>query len=167
MIKDTWAVLSVDELTFSPELLECCKSNACGNYNKSWSCPPACGTIEEQRKKILSFKKVFVFSTIHDIEDSFDYEGMARGRELHAILTFEIKNTFGDVLIYGAGSCPVCKDKEGKDACAFPKPCRFPDQKINSLEAAGIDVAELCKTAGLKYNNGPNTVTFFSIVLLP
>ena len=167
-----WAVLPVGGLTFSQELLDCCKTNACGNYNKSWTCPPACGTMEEQREKILSFKDVYVFTTKYNLEDSFDYEGMTRGRELHTLLTLEIKKKLGDVpgiqsiSVYGAGSCPICRDKDGKETCAFPHPCPFPEEKIGSIEAAGINVTELSKAAGLTYNNGPNIVTFFSIVLL-
>ena len=33
------------------------------------------------------------------------------------------------------------------------------------VEAAGIAVGELSRTAGVKYNNGESTVTYFSMVL--
>ena len=159
------AVVPTSELVFLAELLEYCKANTCGNYNKSWTCPPACETIEEQRKKILSYKNVFVFTTMHKLEDSFDYEGMTRGRELHTLLTLEIKKRL-DVPVYGAGNCPICKTADGKNSCAFPSPCPFPERKIGSIESAGINVTELSKTAGIAYNNGQNTVTFFSMALL-
>ena len=162
-----YAQLSADALIFSPYLLESCRINACGKYNKSWTCPPACETAEEQRKKILSYKKVFVFTTKHDLEDSFDYEGMTRGRDMHTLLTIEFRNRLGDGFpVYGAGSCPVCRDKDGNDSCSFPAPCRFPDKKIGSIEAAGINVTELSRAANISYNNGPNTVTYFSMILL-
>jgi len=154
-----FATLSTGELVFSPQLLEYCKSNVCGNYNKSLTCPPVCETIEEQREKILSYENVFVFTTMHKLEDSFDYEGMTRGMKLHALLTIELKKRLG-VPVYGAGSCPSCKP------CAFPLPCPFPEKKIGSIEAAGINVTELSKSAGIAYNNGPDTVTYFSMVLM-
>jgi len=153
------AVLPADALIFSEELLEYCKANTCGNYNKSWTCPPACETIEEQRKTILSCENVLVFTTKHDLEDSFDYEGMTRGRELHTLLTLEVKKR-SNAPVYGAGNCPVC------NPCAFPSPCPFPEKKVGSIEAAGVNVTELSKAAGLAYNNGANTVTFFSMALL-
>jgi len=153
-----WAFLPSCELIFAPELLEYCKSNVCGNYNKSWTCPPACENAEEQREKIISYENVFVFTTMHKLEDSFDFEGMTRGRELHTSLTIEFKKRAASP-VYGAGSCPAC------DFCAFPSPCAFPEKKIGSIEAAGINVTELSKAAGIAYNNGPNTVTFFSISL--
>ena len=71
-----YAEIPVSSLVFSPELLKSCEANACGHYNKSWTCPPAAGTMEEQRKQILSFNKAFVFTTKHILEDSFDYERM-------------------------------------------------------------------------------------------
>ena len=152
------AILPVTALTFSPALLDSCKTNVCGNYNKSWVCPPACESVEEQKKKILSYKSFLVFTTMHTLEDSFDYDGMTKGRELHLLLTSELKKML-NTPVYGAGNCPVCK------TCAFPKPCPFPEKKISSVEAAGIDVTSLSKAAGINYNNGQNTVTFFSIAL--
>jgi len=114
--------------------------------------------LEEQKQKILLYDKLFVFTTKHDLEDSFDYEGMTKGRESHALLTMEVKKRLPQALVYGAGSCPVCED------CSFPSPCPFPEKKIGSIEAAGIHVSDLSKAAGIAYNNGPNTVTFFSII---
>ena len=152
------AILPVTALTFSPSLLDGCKTNVCGNYNKSWVCPPACESVEEQKKKILSYKSFLVFTTMHALEDSFDYAGMTKGRELHLLLTLELKKML-NTPVYGAGNCPVCK------TCAFPEPCPFPEKKIGSVEAAGIDVTSLSKAAGINYNNGQNTVTFFSIAL--
>jgi len=154
------AQIPTTALVFSPALLEYCKTNACGCYNKSWTCPPACGSINEQQKKILAYKNAFVFTTKHEIEDPLDYDGMTKGKEHHALLTAEIKKVLGNAPVYGAGQCPVCKN------CSFPEPCLFPEKQIGSIEAAGIDVTELSKTACLKYNNGENTVTFFSMVLL-
>ena len=152
------AILPVTSLVFSPALLESCKTNVCGNYNKSWVCPPACESVEEQKKKIFSHKNLLVFTTMHALEDSFDYERMTEGRKLHTLLTLELKKIL-NVPVYGAGNCPICK------TCAFPNPCAQPEKKIGSVEAAGIDVTSLSKAANINYNNGQNTVTFFSIAV--
>ena len=160
-----WALLSSGKLIFSPQLLEYCKSNVCGFYNKSWTCPPVCENMEEQREKIFSFENVFVFTTMHKLEDSFDYEGMTRGMKLHSLLTLEFKKRLSGLPVYGAGSCHVCMDSDGNASCAFPSPCPFPEKKIGSIEAAGINVTELSKAAGIAYNNGQNTVTYFSMAL--
>ncbi|MDR3145003.1 MAG: DUF2284 domain-containing protein, partial [Treponema sp.] len=137
-----WAVISTEEISFSPELLKACEANTCGNYNKSWSCPPAVGTPEEQWKKIRAFEKAFVFTTKFDLEDSFDFEGMTKAKDIHNELTIDIHRQFGKTNpVYGAGGCTVC------EKCAFPEPCRFPDRMISSVEAAGINVARLSRTA--------------------
>ena len=162
-----YAEFPVSSLVFSPELLKSCETNVCGHYNSSWTCPPAAETLEKQRETILSYKNAFVFTTKHDLEDSFDYETMTLGKDQHTLLTLEFRNRLGKAYpIYGAGSCPSCKDENRKNNCAFPEPCPFPEKKIGSIEAAGINVTELSKAAGLAYNNGPNTVTYFSMMLL-
>jgi predicted metal-binding protein len=159
----------VSALVFSPDLYLTCRTNTCGHYNKSWTCPPGAGTLEEQRKQILAYQNVMVFTTKHELEDSFDYEGMTEGRERHTRLTLCLRKCLGDGFpVYGAGSCPSCRKKNlsvsGED-CAFPAPCRRPEKKIGSIEAAGINVTELSKAASISYHNGPNTVTYFSMVL--
>ena len=155
-----YAIMPTSAVPFSPSLLDYCKKNVCGNYNKSWTCPPACENTEEQQEKILLYKNVLIFTTLHKLEDSFDCEGMTNGRKLHTLLTAGLKKRFNGAPVYGAGSCAGC------DICAFPSPCPHPEKKIGSIEAAGINVSELSKAAGIKYNNGSNTVTFFSIILL-
>ncbi|MCL2181674.1 MAG: DUF2284 domain-containing protein [Treponema sp.] len=160
-----WAILNKNAVNFSPQMLDYCKANVCGNYNKSWTCPPACESPEEQQKKITSCKEILIFTTKHDLEDSFDLEGMEKGRMLHSLLTMELKKLMENPMrqnihVFGAGNCPVC------ETCVFPKPCPFPEKKIGSIEAAGINVTELSAAAGITYNNGPDTVTFFSMILI-
>jgi predicted metal-binding protein len=116
--------------------------------------------MEEQKEKILRREDILVFTTKHKLEDSFDHEGMSRGRELHTLLAQELSKKFDNAPVLGAGACLVCA------VCAFPAPCPFPEKMIGSVEAAGIDVTEVSKTAGIAYNNGPNTVTYFSLILL-
>jgi predicted metal-binding protein len=154
------AVISTEAINFSPELLKACESNVCGNYNKSWTCPPAAGSLEEQKEKILAFAGAFVFTTKFGLEDSFDYEGMMKAKDYHNKLTGEMHELFGKTNpVFGAGSCKICR------TCAYPEPCRFPEKTFTSIEAAGINVTELSKAGGIRYNNGENTVTYFSMIL--
>ncbi|MDR0450121.1 MAG: DUF2284 domain-containing protein [Treponema sp.] len=152
-------VIETSGLVFSPELYAACRANVCGNYNKSWTCPPAVGTLEEQREKILRWTRALVFTTKFELEDSFDVEGMGEARRIHNSLTMDIRKQFSSNPVYGAGGCSVCP------ACAYPEPCRFPEQAVSAVEAAGINVTELSQTAKVKYNNGPNTITYFSMIL--
>lgn len=162
--------IPVSVLVFSPELYRTCEANTCGHYNRSWTCPPGAGTLEEQREQILAWQNATVFTTKHELEDSFDYEGMTEGRERHTRLTLCLREHLGcGFPVYGAGSCPSCRKESlpvsGDSYCAFPAPCRRPEKKIGSIEAAGINVTELSMAAGIRYNNGPGTVTYFSMLL--
>jgi predicted metal-binding protein len=154
------AVVSTAELVFSPELRAACESGICGNYGRTWTCPPAAGTVEELKARILAYKNALVFTTKHDLEDSFDVEGMQRGKELHNRLSMEVRERFGETNpVYGAGGCVNCVK------CSYPGPCKSPEKQLASLEAAGINVSALSRSAEIRYNNGPNTVTYFSMVL--
>jgi predicted metal-binding protein len=155
-----YAVVPTATITFSPELLKACESNVCGKYNQCWTCPPAIGPMEQQQQKITAFPSAFVFTTTAALEDSFDYEGMMRAKDTHDRLTAELHERFGKTNpVFGAGGCTLCKP------CAYPEPCRFPDKTYSSIEAAGINVTELSRAAGLRYHNGENTVTYFSMIL--
>jgi predicted metal-binding protein len=153
------AVIPVSALTFSDEFIKSCK--ICVNYNARWNCPPAGIPKEVLQEKIKSFKHAFVFSTKHDVEDSFDFLAMwRRALAAHRDINIEIHKKFGETNpIFGAGGCHICRK------CAYPRRCRNPDKNIPSLESAGIDVTALSKAAKLRYDNGINTVTFFSMIL--
>ena len=70
------------------------------------------------------------------------------------------KTLIPNALILSNESCNRCKK------CTYPDaPCRFPDKLYPSIEGFGFIVSELATQAGIKYNNGPNTVTFFGAVL--
>ena len=50
--------------------------------------------------------------------------------------------------------------------CTYPDaPCRFPELLHHSLEGYGWIVKELADAAGIRYHNGPNTVTYFGALL--
>jgi hypothetical protein len=71
-----------------------------------------------------------------------------------------IKPLVSNGLILSNEGCGRCK------VCTYPDaPCRFPDKLYPSIEGFGFIVSELANQAGIKYNNGPNTVTFFGAVV--
>ena len=160
-----YAVIPTAAIIFSPELIKACEANVCGKYNTCWTCPPAIGPMESLKIRILAFQSAFVFTTKSDLEDSFDYEGMMRAKDKHDLLTAEMHEKFGKTNpVFGAGGCKICGALEYK-TCAYPEPCRFPEKIYSSIEAAGINVTELSLACGLRYNNGENTITYFSMIL--
>ncbi|MEG1879726.1 MAG: DUF2284 domain-containing protein [Oscillospiraceae bacterium] len=162
---DNACIIDVDKIVFEPALIELCKMNSCGNYGKSWVCPPHVGNTEELIAKAKKYKKILVFQKIYAIEDSFDIEGMFEGnndfrRVLEMVRDFS-KTVDSDCLMLGAGGCKIC------DTCAIIEnaPCRFPERAMPSLESYSIQVSSLAKECGMNYINGQNTVTYFGAIL--
>lgn len=159
---DEFKMIKTEELIFSPEVRKSCEMNQCGCYGKTWNCPPAVGTVSSLQRKCLDFDMIMLISLVYPLDDMFDIEGMTAARKKTNELLQEIKKRAeGDnILILGVGSCDICVE------CSYPlKECRHPDKVIISLEAMGIDVVNTTRRAGIKYNNGPNTVTYFSGIL--
>lgn len=157
------AVVDVSDIIFSPNVVAACEKNYCGKYNTCWTCPPALGDLDSLKKKYEKYKKALVFTTKSLLEDSFDFEGMMTARAEHDKTQNVIVDSLGleDCTLLGAGGCTIC------EKCTYPDaPCRFPEKVITSVEANGINVVELAKTANINYYNGENTVTYFSVYFL-
>lgn len=159
-----YGVVDTACISFSEAVRKMCEANTCRQYGKTWSCPPAIGTVDECRERCRKYQKMLVFSVKCDLEDSFDYEGMTKGmddfKQICEKLNTEVKACLTDYLTLSNGGCGTC------ESCTYPvQPCRFPDKVHGSLEGHGIFVNELAKMAGINYINGPNTVTYFGAVL--
>ena len=157
-------VIPVAEIPFREEVVAACATNQCGQYGTCWTCPPGVGTFEEPKARALAFENALVFTCKYALEDCFDYDGMYAAGRLARKTLFSIADAMrADGLRFqamGCGSCDLC------EKCTYPDaPCRFPDRALTSVEANGIQVIELAKNIGINYNNGENTVTYFSMIL--
>lgn len=155
-----YGIIPTAEIPFSVDVRKICEGNMCRNYGKSWACPPGVGSFEECREKCLVFPNALVFSGVYSLEDSYDFEGMARGhREFKALCDRLADGLPRPYLLLSNEGCLRCV------TCTYPgAPCRFPDKLYPSLEGFGILVTELAKRAGLSYNGGPNTVSYFGML---
>jgi len=156
------ARIAVKDISFDRSFRTLCESNACGNYGKSYMCPPDAGDIDMLIAKARSYDYAIVYQIVGTLEDSYDFEGMMEaGQSLNhlaqAISTEFSVLPFSKTMHLGAGGCRVC------EVCAKREdvPCRFPDKAMSSLETYGINVSELAVPCGMKYINGKNTVTYF------
>jgi predicted metal-binding protein len=141
-----------------------CAADKCQAYNQSWACPPACGSLEEYAEKFARYSHGYVFQTIAQMEDAFDFEAIEAAaaehdERFHALVDASHEQKL-EVLLLSAGSCKICPQ------CTYPgAPCRFPDKVYPSMEASGLLVSAVCTLAGVPYYHGPNTVAFCSAVL--
>lgn len=159
-----YAFLTTDKISFSPDVRKLCEVNACGLYGKTWACPPGVGPLEECISRIRKYENIFVFTTLHQLEDSFDFEGMMSGRDKHNDLCPTIAKLFSekydDILVLAGEGCSKCP------TCTYPDaPCRFPDSLHPSIESYGVMVNKLAAVGGINYINGTNTVTYFGCII--
>lgn len=158
-----YAFLKPDDVIFSDEVRDLCRKNTCGMYGTSWACPPAVGSIEECKAKCLLYKHAFIFTTVSKTKRKFDLEGWKRARIEHEKITDDVAKVFRyhakESLVLSTEGCLLCKK------CTFPDaPCRLPDRMYPATEGFGILVMKQAKECNIKYYNGPNTVTYFSMV---
>lgn len=142
-----------------------CEKNVCGKYGRCYACPPDVGDIDERMNALTKYGHVFVYQTVGDLEDSFDIENMSLYAKKHNELTVKIKRFlksagYTDALVLGAGGCSLCE----RCAKITGEPCRHEEDRIESLESYGVHVSRLAESAGMKYINGQNTVTYFGAV---
>ena len=156
--------VEIEGLKYYREVRQICEGNTCRSYATSWACPPAFGTLEECKARVEQYDKMLLFSQIYKIEDSFDLEGMVEGMRSFkkTVDRFHqsLQNTVSDFLLLSNEGCGRCAQ------CTYPcAPCRFPQLLHHSLEGYGFIVSELARAAGIRYNNGSCTVTYFGALL--
>ena len=154
------------DLVTRPEVRAMCSANTCQAYGHSWSCPPACGDIEGFERQMHEFDTCLVVQTVAEMEDDFDIETMEEAgdlqkqRVLDLAAAIEEAGLSAESMTLTSGSCTLCS------TCTYPdEPCRFPEKRLVSMEAAGLVVSEVCELAAVPYNHGPLTITFSGCVL--
>ncbi len=157
--------LNVSGLQVLQDVRDACAKNTCGQYGRTWGCPPAFGDLEESRKIIQKYKSGIIVQSVQELEDSFDFEGIAdlgkrHGKNFKA-LTARLREDYPDLMPLGTGGCSTCKE------CTYPDaPCRFPDELVSSMEACGLVVSEVCTANGVPYNHGKDTICYTGCFLL-
>ena len=154
------APLAMETIILHPEVRDTCAKNKCHAYDMNWSCPPACGTLEECWAELQEYSYGILLQTAGELEDCMDYEGMMRIDEEHKghVREFveKIYEVHPEALVLG-GVCTLCKE------CTYPDaPCRFPDKRTSSMEAYGMFVSEVCKANNLTYYYGKDTLAYLS-----
>ena len=159
------APLAMDSLVLRAEVRAMCAADRCKSYGKSWSCPPAAGTLEAAKSRISGYSSGIIIQTSGATLSEFDMEGIRELSMRHGkcfdTLVRQIRSFYPDCMPMGAGACRRCRK------CTYPdRPCRYPDRMYPSMEAYGLLVSDVCIRSGLKYNYGEGTMTFTSCVLL-
>lgn len=158
-----YAFVEEKDLIFSDQVRYICKTE-CAQYGKSWSCPPAVGTVAECEARCSRFEKGFLFTTVAEAEDICNLEATLAMREDHEEITRQIRDLFlsegCETLTLSTESCSLCK------RCSYPQSaCRHPDKMFPCVESYGILVTNLAERCGMTFMSGGNIVTWFSLIL--
>lgn len=159
----TAAPLDPKGLTAREDVRAMCAQDKCGAYGRNWTCPPYCGTLEQCQARMRSFREGLLLQTVghmkKDIDSRAYRETERRHMENFRRLADRLRRAKPGALCLGAGSCRVCKK------CAWPEPCRFPEQALSSMEGYGLFVTQVCRDAGVPYHHGEKTITYTACVL--
>lgn len=158
-----YAFVEIADLKFTDRVRYICETE-CPQYGKSWSCPPAVGTVEACRNRCQKFDGGFLFTTVAEVSDLMNMEEMLSTRMEHEELTRQIRDIFRreceDVMVLSTESCAIC------EKCAYPEAsCRHPDRMFPCIESYSILVTDLAEQYGITFMNEGNLVTWFSLIL--
>ena len=156
----------LDAATLRPmaEVRDMCSADKCRSYGKSWSCPPACGSLEHAKRRIGQYRRGILVQTTGALEDEFDLRAIAaieaRHKKAFLNLARQARLLFPGCLPLSSGACSLCRK------CTYPdRPCRFPGKLLPSMEAYGLLVSDVCTKNKLSYYYGPKTITFTACIL--
>lgn len=140
-----------------------CSADRCRSYAKNWSCPPFCGSLAQCARQLQQYPRGLLLQTVGKLEKTIDTKGYARIEAEHRQRFYgfcdQLRKVYPHALCLGSGVCRVCT------CCAWPEPCRFPEQRICSMEAYGLFVTQVCRDNQCAYHHGERTVTYTACVL--
>ena len=159
-----YAFVSTDDIEFTDKVRSICKKE-CARYGKSWSCPPAVGTLDECKNRCRRFPEALFFSTIADVEDYSDMDRLLETRMEHEKITGEIeellKKEGNQCYTLSSDSCALC------EKCTYPKrSCVHPEQMHPCIESHGIVIIPLVEANHMDYFMGERMVVWFSLIFL-
>jgi len=141
----------------------------CANYATSWCCPPATPDWQTMRDLLSEYELTLLLVSENHNEQFHLNSTEKRRRQIKqwkATVSLE-RQLFlmGYYKAFGlpSESCALCK------RCAYPRPCRFPNEKRPSLEACSIDVFKTIQQIGrtVKLANGVAEIySCYSLMML-
>lgn len=159
-----YAFLSTQDIEFSDKVRMICKKE-CARYGKSWSCPPAVGTVSHCMEVCRQYPYALLFSSVAEVADYSDMNALLDTKAEHENITRQIEQFLKDdawkCYTLSTDSCSIC------EKCTYPKSsCRHPDQMHPCIESHGILLTKNIEENHMDYFMGEKMVLWFSLIFL-
>ena len=158
-------VISTDKIVFDEAFRPYCEENLCGQFGVNYSCPPDCGTPEEMKQKVLSYKNVLVVSTNWEIEDFSQTDKLKEAKAQHnaAMLRLikKMKAAGYTGIMVGASGCTLCTPCK----LASGEACEHPDVMYSCMSAYCIYVKKLAVDCSMNYDYNNKILPLFGMYL--
>lgn len=154
-------VTQTDKIVFDERFRPYCEENLCGQYGVNYSCPPTCGTPEEMKQRVLSYKKALFVKTEWDVPELSDNDKLKHARNTHNAMMFavikKLRASGHDGFMIGASGCVLCQP------CVMPtgQGCRYPELRYSCMSAYCIHVKALAEVCGMTYDYKNGILPFF------
>ena len=158
-----YVFIRTDELLFSERVRYICRTE-CPMYNTTWACPPAVGTVDACRERVMAFDEGLLIATITEVSDIANIAQTLATRADHEAITRQVldmvRQQATQTLTLSTEACAHC------ERCTWPDaPCRFPDRMFPCVESHGILVTDLAEKHDIDFLAEGNVVTWFSLIL--
>ena len=151
------------ELEFSDRIRWICE-HECPMCGRTWACPPAVGSVEACKAKVLSYENCLMIATIVEVGDIADINETLATRPEHETITNEVRDMMRqlgeDPYVLSTEACAIC------ERCAYldGEPCRHKDRMHPCVESHGINVIPVLEENGIEFQFGANVVTWISLL---
>lgn len=140
--------------------LDSCRQNLCGTYGKNWACAPGwkdkMDTLGKRFSSCLLMEKRYDV----DVKDKGAVKDAAAGfQDIVRRTVLSMRSVGFDCLGLADGACGYCGE------CAYPEPCRFPEQLVPSVSAVGIDMTCYFRSFGKEFSFGDGYYTLYGIIM--
>lgn len=156
-----YGFLKSKEIVFSERVRYICEIE-CERFGRSWSCPPAVGTVSACREFCTSYTYALLFTTLAEVTDLADMEETLATRIQHEKVVKEVCRKLAGLgeayFALSSESCAICS------SCAYPAPCRHPEYMLPCIESQGILVTDAAEKCGIEYFYDSNTVNWYGLI---
>ncbi len=150
-------------LKMGQEIRGYCEANLCGLYGRNWACPPNVPSLDICRIIVSKYEHFVLIRTTFPRDGPFDIDGMRSAGKSHSAISRKIREelrqyTDGKCFVLAAGGCGFCQ------SCTCPEEkCRFPNEKMNSIESYCIDLDSFLLKNNIERRGGNSEQSYFSM----